>query len=73
MHKTRSIVGIQFHPEAKSGPLDTSYLFDDWLNAVRSFKSSQSVYKDNRPTQLMLDILSKQRVGAEPSRFAVAA
>lgn len=73
IHQDRPIFALQFHPEAKSGPLDSSYLFDKWLDAVRSFKNSESVYKDNRPSQLMLDILSKQRVGAEPPRLASAA
>ncbi|CAG9990527.1 unnamed protein product [Clonostachys byssicola] len=66
IHKDRPIFSLQFHPEAKGGPQDSSYLFDNYIQAVQSYKNSQSVYKDNRPSQLMLDILSKQRVGAEP-------
>ena len=28
--------GVQFHPEAACGPLDTGYLFDAFLDDVRS-------------------------------------
>jgi carbamoyl-phosphate synthase small subunit len=73
IHKDRPIFSLQFHPEAKGGPEDSVYLFDNYIRAVESYKNSQSVYKDNRPSQLMLDILSKQRVGAQPLRHAVGA
>lgn len=66
MHKTRPIFSTQFHPEAKGGPMDSSYLFDKYLQNVQMFKNSEKVYKDNRPSQLMLDILSRERVGVEP-------
>lgn len=73
MHKTRPIFSTQFHPEAKGGPMDSSYLFEKYLQTVALAKSSQAVYKDNRPSQLMLDILSKERVGVEPSPLAASA
>jgi carbamoyl-phosphate synthase small subunit len=72
LHKTRPIFSTQFHPEAKGGPMDSSYLFDQYLENVKLFKDS-SVYRDNRPSQLMLDILSKERVGVEPSPLAANA
>ncbi|KAG6366853.1 hypothetical protein INS49_001034 [Diaporthe citri] len=72
MHKTRPIFSTQFHPEAKGGPMDSSYLFDRYLQDVHMFKNSQNVYKDNRPSQLMLDIMSKERVGVEPTPLATA-
>ncbi|KAL1879779.1 Multifunctional pyrimidine synthesis protein CAD [Diaporthe australafricana] len=72
MHKTRPIFSTQFHPEAKGGPMDSSYLFDRYLQDVHMFKNSQNVYKDNRPSQLMLDIMSKERVGVEPTPLASA-
>lgn len=72
MHKTRPIFSTQFHPEAKGGPMDSSFLFDRYLQSVKMFKESQNVYKDNRPSQLMLDLLSKERVGVEPSPLAAA-
>jgi len=73
MHKTRPIFSTQFHPEAKGGPMDSSYLFDQYLDSVKLFKDTSKIYRDNRPTQLMLDILSKERVGVEPSPLANAA
>ncbi|KAK3944762.1 carbamoyl-phosphate synthase arginine-specific small chain [Diplogelasinospora grovesii] len=73
MHKTRPIFSTQFHPEAKGGPMDSSYLFDKYLQNVQLFKENQKVYRDNRPSQLMIDILSKERVGVEPSPLANAA
>lgn len=63
MHKTRPIFSTQFHPEAKGGPMDSSYLFDRYLESVKMFKDSQKVYKDNRPSPLLLELLSKERVG----------
>lgn len=73
MHKTRPIFSTQFHPEAKGGPMDSSYLFDKYIENVKMFKDNAKVYRDNRPSQLMLDILSKERVGVEPSPLANAA
>ncbi|KUI54927.1 Carbamoyl-phosphate synthase arginine-specific small chain [Cytospora mali] len=72
MHKTRPIFSTQFHPEAKGGPMDSSFLFDRYLQSVKMFKESERVYKDNRPSQLMLDLLSKERVGVEPTPLAAA-
>lgn len=36
MHKTKPFFGVQFHPEAKGGPTDTSFLFDKFLSYVRN-------------------------------------
>lgn len=73
MHKTRPIFSTQFHPEAKGGPMDSSYLFDKYLENVHMYKGNSKVYRDNRPSQLMIDILSKERVGVEPSPLAANA
>lgn len=73
IHKSRPIFSTQFHPEAKGGPMDSSYLFDKYIENVKMFKDSASIYRDNRPSQLMIDILSKERVGVEPSPLANAA
>ncbi|CEI40575.1 Carbamoyl-phosphate synthase arginine-specific small chain [Fusarium venenatum] len=73
LHKTRPIFSTQFHPEAKGGPMDSSYLFDKYLQSVQLAKSNQVVFKDNRPTPLMLDIMSRERVGVEPTPLAATA
>ncbi|KAI1329721.1 small subunit of carbamoyl phosphate synthase [Xylariaceae sp. FL0255] len=72
-HTSRPIFSTQFHPEARGGPMDSAYLFDKYIDDVRAFKATQAVYKDNRPTQFMLDILSKERVGVQPEPLATAA
>ena len=46
IHKSRPIFGTQFHPEAKGGPLDSSYLFDQYLDSVKKYKTSQSKLRD---------------------------
>lgn len=73
IHKTRPIFSTQFHPEAKGGPMDSSYLFEKYLDSVRQAKSAQTVYKDNRPSQYLLDIISRERVGVKPESLASAA
>lgn len=35
-HKTKPIFSVQFHPEACPGPQDTGYLFDLFLDAIRT-------------------------------------
>jgi carbamoyl-phosphate synthase small subunit len=69
IHKSRPIFSTQFHPEAKGGPLDSSYLFDAYLESVNNFKTSQIAtqpYRDSRPSPLLVDLLSKERVGVVP-------
>lgn len=68
IHKTRPIFGTQFHPEAKGGPLDSAFLFETYLDSVRKYKEGQrgvTPLKDNRPSPLLVDLLSKERVGVE--------
>lgn len=43
--------------------MDSSFLFDRYLQSVKMFKDSQKVYKDNRPSGLLVELLSKERVG----------
>lgn len=62
-------MSTQFHPEAKGGPLDSSFLFDAYLDQVAAFKAEQSASAPDRmgrPNPLLVDILSKQRVGVAP-------
>lgn len=34
-HKTKPFFSTQFHPEAASGPVDTEFLFDDFINSIK--------------------------------------
>lgn len=73
IHKSRPIFSTQFHPEAKGGPLDSSYLFDAYLNSVKQYKQQSDVLKggkDNRPSPLLVDLLAKERVGVAPGQDA---
>ncbi|KAI6247595.1 Carbamoyl-phosphate synthase arginine-specific small chain [Erysiphe necator] len=72
IHRTRPIFSIQFHPEAKGGPMDSAYLFDMYIENLLRYNKIKSIYptgdgKDNRPNSLLVDILSKERVGVNPS------
>ena len=70
IHKSRPIFSTQFHPEARGGPLDSSYLFDTYLESVRRYKESQAIFqpnRDNRPSPLLVDLLGKERVGVVPT------
>lgn len=40
-HKSKPFFSSQFHPEASSGPLDTDYLFDDFIDAVKQYKGGK--------------------------------
>ena len=68
IHKSRPIFSTQFHPEARGGPLDSSYLFEMYLENVQRFKKNQSILqptRDNRPSPLLVDMFAKERVGVE--------
>ena len=70
VHRTRPIFSTQFHPEARGGPLDSSYLFDDYLESVRRYKAQQGALQPSRlgrPDPLLVDILHKGRVGVAPT------
>lgn len=69
IHTSRPIMSTQFHPEAKGGPLDSSFLFDSYLQQVASYKAEQARFEPSRggrPNTLLVDLLSKQRVGVVP-------
>jgi carbamoyl-phosphate synthase small subunit len=71
IHKTRPIFSTQFHPEAKGGPLDSSYLFDMYLDNIQKYKDGQTVsqpQRDSIPSPLLVDLLSKERVGVDPTQ-----
>ncbi|ORX65740.1 small subunit of carbamoyl phosphate synthase [Linderina pennispora] len=42
-HLSKPFRSVQFHPEAKGGPLDTGYLFADFVNEVRATKKAANV------------------------------
>ncbi|KAI9793677.1 MAG: Multifunctional pyrimidine synthesis protein CAD [Peltula sp. TS41687] len=69
IHKSRPIFSTQFHPEAKGGPLDSSYLFDAYLDSVEKYKRSQTQFQPHREksvSPLLVDILAKERVDVTP-------
>ena len=69
IHKSRPIFSAQFHPEAKGGPHDSSYLFDTYIESCKRYKKAQTVFypeKEVRPSPLLVDLLSKERVGVHP-------
>ena len=37
-HKTKPFFSTQFHPEASSGPVDTEYLFDEFIDNIVKYK-----------------------------------
>ncbi len=39
-HKTNPWFSAQFHPEASSGPVDTEFLFDDFVNLLNGIEQS---------------------------------
>lgn len=40
-HKSKPFWGIQFHPEGNPGPLDTYFLFDDFIEEVKRYEKHQ--------------------------------
>ncbi len=39
-HKTKPFFSTQFHPEASSGPVDTEYLFDEFIENIVKYKNA---------------------------------
>lgn len=39
-HLTKPFFSVQFHPEARGGPTDTSFLFDHFFSQVRKYKTT---------------------------------
>jgi carbamoyl-phosphate synthase small subunit len=53
--------------------MDSAYLFDMYLENVQRYKKTQTVFsptRDSRPSPLLVDILSKERIGVAPSQAA---
>lgn len=53
LHKTKPFFSVQFHPEARGGPYDTSFLFDKFLKLCNDTKTKKSKFyascTDNNP------------------------
>lgn len=62
IHKHKPIFSTQFHPEAKGGPLDTSFLFDKFFENIATYKSNNGLNLPNIDDSLLVDILPKERV-----------
>lgn len=41
VHKNRPIFTVQYHPEVCPGPMDTSYLFDQFIENIKSVKGGE--------------------------------
>ena len=39
-HESKPIFTVQFHPEATGGPVDTEYLFDEFISEVKKYKNA---------------------------------
>ena len=75
IHASRPIFSTQFHPEAKGGPLDSSYLFEAYLDSVKKYRESQLLLfgdrpgvEAGRPSPLLGDLLGSERVGVAPTQ-----
>jgi carbamoyl-phosphate synthase small subunit len=38
-HRSRPWMSVQFHPEASAGPVDTEFLFDDFISLIKHRKN----------------------------------
>ncbi len=50
--------------------MDSSYLFDMYLENVSRYKKSQAIFqpeREHRPSPLLVDLLAKERVGVVPT------
>lgn len=60
MHKTKPISSVQFHPEANPGPNDTNYLFDDYVNKVKSMKKTRKPLAKTKPNGMENKVLHEK-------------
>ena len=71
IHRSRPIFSTQFHPEAKGGPTDCSFLFEKYLDSCRLYKSMRKRMgidvEEGRPNKLYVDMLPKGRVDVDPT------
>ncbi|ODQ63643.1 small subunit of carbamoyl phosphate synthase [Nadsonia fulvescens var. elongata DSM 6958] len=67
-HTSKPIFSTQFHPEAKGGPEDTTFLFDRFISDIANYK--KSIVSGNNQfakesSKLLMDVLPKKRIGVE--------
>jgi len=50
--------------------MDSSYLFDKYVENVQEYKDHQAAFseRNNKPSPLLVDLLSKERVGVHPAQ-----
>ncbi|MBT8486532.1 MAG: glutamine-hydrolyzing carbamoyl-phosphate synthase small subunit [Phycisphaerae bacterium] len=65
-HRSRPIFSVQYHPEASPGPHDSSYLFDCFIEMMRSREPVDG------PTMLRLHQHMHQMVGGDGGGVSVA-
>ena len=39
-HKSKPYFSTQFHPEASGGPTDTKFLFDEFIDMIKKYKTT---------------------------------
>lgn len=42
-HKEKPFFTVQFHPEAMGGPVDTEFLFDEFIKEVKKYKANSTI------------------------------
>jgi len=69
-HQTYPAFSVQYHPEAAPGPFDSSYLFDDFLELIRSYQQQHPVKP--RQAQMLADWQSSVAVANEKGELQYA-
>ncbi|CAH0406522.1 unnamed protein product [Chilo suppressalis] len=62
IHKSKPFFSVQFHPEHTAGPTDLEWLFDIFIESIRSFKKGQEYIIDQEITKkLKFDVTVNER------------
>ena len=72
IHTSRPICSFQFHPEARGGPMDCHYLFDNWLETAKRYKDDQKASapgQETKPSPLLQELLGSERIDVAPRRM----
>ncbi|ODV63384.1 carbamoyl-phosphate synthase (glutamine-hydrolyzing) CPA1 [Ascoidea rubescens DSM 1968] len=66
IHVSKPIFSTQFHPEAKGGPLDSSFLFDKYFGLIDEYKLNQSKINGSAPriqtSDTLVSVFPKERI-----------